>query len=202
MSLLTSLAAHTVPRPYIPWIANSWYDQTSSFGGGYGTTTLAANTMYAIPIIPIAAVRGGRVSLVSIQLRISTAAAAGKKAKLAAYTISSLGAPSTLIAQSAELAIDPGAVPANVSDALFTAEVTDLSPFYLVYWGDGAPIVVSANSPGSRLGMPSGVNASQHACWTVSSTYTAGSSTFPASFPGGAAVTGGNVPVVAVKVGT
>lgn len=186
MPVTFAASAPAPPRPYQPWSIGSRYDPCSWAAVAMSGVAISANKLYAVMLVPISHVPGGVIGLTSIDYRLTANAASGKKVRLALYTMGATGEPDQLIAQSVELAADAGAT-ATFADDTFVAAVRDLVPIFGCIWGDGTPSVICAGGNGSGQNVLGTTAAGQGGanvnCWSVSATYTAGSSSYPQTFP-------------------
>jgi hypothetical protein len=167
--------------PGVPWITGNYYDGTTFFGGNMSTQAQVANLLIAVPIIPVSLGRkyGDAVSVDRIGIEVTTAGAAGKKARLGMYTMGADGKPGALLVDAGEVAIDAIAgVEKTISQTLRCGDI-----YFRVYISDGTPTVRTENAGGVKVGSSTLASASTFYAWTSSLTYTAGTTTLPDPFP-------------------
>lgn len=165
----------------MPWVSGIRYDGTAFFGGTLTTQAIVANTLYAVPCVAIhpSLAFGAPISLDRIGIEVTTAGAAGKKARLGLARMGSDGKPGVLIVDGGEVAVD---AIAGV-EATIAATVLCGVPFFRLLVSDGTPTLRAESSVGARSGLNAITDSSIRYGWSSALTYTAGVTTLPDPFP-------------------
>jgi len=131
--------------PKIAPISGRYYGQRTLYGGTAGTTALAANVLYALPVCFPTSFTADQIAL-----NVTVAASAGKLLRLGLYAATAAGLPGVLLADSGALAADtaaPFAAAATISQAIVAGTL-----YWLAVASDGAPTVTSTTTAVAQLG--------------------------------------------------
>lgn len=175
---MSLVRTHKIPG--MPWIAGIRYEGTAFFGGSPTTQAIAANTLYAFPIIPVALSRsyGASIAVDRIGIEVTTAAS-GKVARLGLHAMGANGKPGALLVDAGEVSVASIAGVEAVIDELLQCGV----PVFRTLISDGTPTLRAEAGVGVKAGKSAAADGNLRFSWSSSLAYTAGVTTLPDPFP-------------------